>query len=264
MILLSADMEGASGVCRWAEVTPGDPAHAHGCAALQRDVAVVAAVYAEQGLPVAVVDGHWFGTNLRSESLGLAVTAGCRMPFGMVEGVQDAAVEGVVLLAYHGRAGSAGVLSHTWSDAFTEVRLDGAAVGEIWLSALLAASVGVPVIGLSGDDVACAEARHWLPGVPVAEVKRAVGHEAAILHPDAAARLRAMAHASLPRRGRREPDPLTARRHTLTAAMATVAGADRAAIAPGTQRAAPAELSFFGDAHHCFNALRTWAALAEA
>jgi D-amino peptidase len=262
MILVSADMEGASGVSRWAEVTPGDPAYERGRAALARDVAAVAAVYAEHGVPVAVTDGHWFGTNLRAEDLGLPVAAGTRMPFGMVEGVQDPAVEGVVLLAYHGMAGSAGTLSHTWSDAFSEVLLDGEPIGEIGLSALLAWSVGVPVIGLSGDDVACAEFRRRLPGLPVAEVKRAVGHEAAVLYPDAAERLRAMARRSLEGRGRGAVGEK--RTHTLAARMSTVVGADRAAITPGTSRGAPTELAYVGDVRRCFDALRTWAALADA
>jgi D-amino peptidase len=108
-------------------------------------------------------------------------------PLDMVQEVT--AQTGVVLfVGYHaGAADPAGVLAHTYSGMFADVRLNGSSIGEAELNGLLAASVGVPVGLVTGDDVICAVAEKAFPGVITVPVKTALGRTAArSKHPVAA------------------------------------------------------------------------------
>jgi D-amino peptidase len=109
-------------------------------------------------------------------------------PLDMVQEVTPQT--GVVLfVGYHaGTTDPAGVLAHTYSGSgFADVRLNGRAVSEAELNALMAAAEGVPVGLVTGDDVICAVAGRAFPGVVTVPVKTALGRTAArSRHPSAA------------------------------------------------------------------------------
>ena len=84
---------------------------------------------------------------------------------------------GVVLfVGYHGGAADpSGVLAHTYSGAgFSDVRLNGVSISEAELNALIAATEGVPLGLVTGDDVVCALAASAFPGVVTVAVKTAM------------------------------------------------------------------------------------------
>lgn len=264
-ILISTDMEGLTGISRWSQVTPTAPDYAEGCAALRHDLRVVLDVLEGQGYRLVVVDGHWTGTNLRPEDVGSAtLVSGTRMPWGMVEQVQDAGVVGLILLGYHGCAGSGGAMAHTWDTVFTEVHVDGQLAGEITLAANLAQQCCVPLLGVSGDNWACQEALRVSPGAQVAKVKNSLSYES-VAHPPvevADGELRAMAKQALLLAG----TGMVARaksQQEIVAKFASHTGADRAALLPGTERLGPLTLKFSGTPKESFDALRVWAMLAD-
>lgn len=84
-----------------------------------------------------------------------------------------------VFVGYHAGAGAPGVLAHTFSSNFTELRVNGEPMTEAEVNGLYAASLGVPVGVVTGDDQICDVARKAFPGVSVVEVKRANGFSAA-------------------------------------------------------------------------------------
>jgi D-amino peptidase len=261
-ILVSTDMEGLSGLSCWAQVTPTHPLYAQGCAALRHDLRLVLAEVQKAGHQAVVVDGHWFGTNLHpSDTAPFSLIGGTRMEWGMVEGVQNQDVAGVILLGYHGHAASGGVMAHTWDTSFTKVSLDGDEIGEATLSTLLSRQCGVPVIGLSGDNCAVAEALRIGHGkIAVAEVKKSLSHEEAHFYPDADERLKRMAVESFNYLGRFEPD---FDRHVIEACFENAGACQRASIVPGTKIVSPSILSYRGMSKECFDALRSWSALAS-
>ena len=78
-----------------------------------------------------------------------------------------------MFVGYHARAGTTGaVLDHTYTYRVFRVRVDDMIdAGEFALNTALAGCFAVPVVFVSGDEAAVAEARELLPGVTGVAVK---------------------------------------------------------------------------------------------
>ncbi|NNM33118.1 MAG: M55 family metallopeptidase [Gemmatimonadetes bacterium] len=99
---------------------------------------------------------------------------------GMVAGL-DETFDGAVFIGYHAKAGVPdGFLAHTGSGSVKGLWVDGVEVGEGGMNALFAASMGVPVLLASGDQVFAQEFTS-LTGAPVVVTKVAIGSSAARL-----------------------------------------------------------------------------------
>ncbi|HEV2346346.1 MAG TPA: M55 family metallopeptidase [Actinocrinis sp.] len=186
-ILVSADMEGATGVTWPADVEPGNPQWQRLRALLTGDVnAAVAGLCAGGADEVLVNDAHSTMRNLLLERLDPRASAltGRHKTLSMVEGIEDPAVAGVVFLGYHVGAGADGVLAHTYlPNSITEVRVDGVLASEGRLNALVAEEFGVPVILVTGDDATCVDALEYAPSARTAAVKDHVSRYAAVCRP---------------------------------------------------------------------------------
>jgi D-amino peptidase len=190
-ILISADMEGISGIVHPTETNPGGYDYERGRALMTAEVnaAVAGVLEAMPGAEVLVADAHGPFRNLLPEELDrrAQLVRGRPRPLGMLAGLDDN-TDAVLLVGYHARSGSGpAVLAHTINDAVLDVRLDGRSMGEIGLNAALAGFHGAPVVLLSGDAAACAELRELVPGADTVAVKQPLGQAAAIaLHPEEA------------------------------------------------------------------------------
>ena len=96
---------------------------------------------------------------------------------GETPGARFADIEGaagLILLGYHAKAGTPGaVCEHTMSSAgWQNAWINGRSIGEIGIDAYIAGEHKVPVIMVSGDDKACAEAADWLPDAVTCQVKK--------------------------------------------------------------------------------------------
>jgi D-amino peptidase len=190
-VLISADLEGISGVVHPTETNPGSYDYERGRALMTAEVnaAVAGVLEAMPGAEVLVADAHGPFRNLLPEELDRRVrlVRGKPRPLGMLAGLDDD-TDAVLFVGYHARSGTGpAVLAHTISDAVLDVRLNRRSMGEIGLNAALAGFHGAPVVLLSGDDAACAELLELVPGAATVAVKQALGQAAAIsLHPDEA------------------------------------------------------------------------------
>lgn len=193
-MLISAHPAGASGVTAPAHLTPHTPEWASACALLTGDVnAAIAGAFAGGAAQVTVAEAHPNGlaVNLAQLDPRARLQCGAPAPFGMMQGVDDQPPYDVItLLGYPARAGAKkGVLAETLHPAVVGVWVNGAPVGAIGLSALVAGAFGLPVAAVSGDNTACLEAQHLLGlNVEVAVVKLATSHRAADCLPLATAR----------------------------------------------------------------------------
>jgi D-amino peptidase len=243
-ILIAADMEGITGVVHWDQVDSQHAEYARFRKLMTGDVnAAVRGAYEGGAGEVVVADGHGFHRNILVEELDprARLNSGSASPLSMVQGI-DSSISGAMFIGYHARAGSLNaILDHTWSSSTVDnVWLNGQLTGEIGWNAATCGHFCVPVILISGDQTACAEAVDLLGEVETAIVKRATGRFAAeCLPPEASQKLIQEAAARAVRRldAGQAPQPLQVQK-PVTLAVEWMASdmADRVAWLPGAQR----------------------------
>jgi D-amino peptidase len=190
-IFISADMEGVVGVVSDAQIGPGGFEYERFRAFMTAEVnACIQAAREAGATEILIADAHGNGQNLLIERLpdDVMLVRSWPRPMGMMEGI-DNSFDGVIFLGYHAStANERGVRAHTFSSAnVTAVRLNGMSMSEASVNAAIAGHFGVPVIMVSGDNVAVAETQVIIGDVEGAVVKWAKGfHSAQTLMPEAA------------------------------------------------------------------------------
>ncbi|MDF3298703.1 M55 family metallopeptidase [Streptomyces tropicalis] len=183
-ILISADMEGATGVTWPGDVLPGTPQWERCRTLFTSDVDAAVQGFFDGGADEVVVnEAHWSMRNLLLERLDdrAQLLTGRHKSLSMVEGVQHGDVDGVAFVGYHAGAGMEGVLAHTYlANSITGVWLDDVRASEGLLNAHVVAEYGVPVVLVTGDDVACEDALGYAPGALKVAVKDHVSRYAAV------------------------------------------------------------------------------------
>ncbi|MFF3209973.1 M55 family metallopeptidase [Streptomyces sp. NPDC002886] len=212
-ILISADMEGATGVTWPADVLPGTPQWERCRSLFTSDVnAAVLGFYDAGADEVLVNEAHWTMRNLLLEKLDARVEmlTGRHKSLSMVEGVQHGDVDGIAFVGYHTGAGTEGVLAHTYlANSITGVWVNGTRASEGLLNAHVVAEYGVPVVLVTGDDLTCADAAGYAPDAVTVAVKDHVSRYAAVCRTPArtAADIRAAAKEAAALAVRYEPVP---------------------------------------------------------
>jgi D-amino peptidase len=173
-IYISADMEGVVGTTR--EV-----------------LAAIDAAREAGATEIMVSDSHGNGENLLIEMLPDDVTVVRSWPrhLGMMQGI-DESFDAVIFIGYHaGTTNPEGVRAHTMSSGrLADIRLNGQSQLEASINAAIAGHFGVPVIMISGDDAAVAQARDLIGNLEGAVVKWNYGfHSARTMTPNAAYQL---------------------------------------------------------------------------
>lgn len=192
-IMISADMEGATGVTCTQDVIPGTEQWQRMRHLFTGDVnAAITGLIDGGATSVLVNEAHSSQRNLLIEHLDPRATmlTGRHKPLSMMQGIDSqvdgSAMDGVVFLGYHTAAGTDGVLAHTYlENSITGVWLDGTHASEGRLNAAMAHEHGVPVILVTGDDKTCDDANDYAPDARVAAVKQCVSRYAAICLPPA-------------------------------------------------------------------------------
>lgn len=209
-IFISADMEGITGLVDADDVQPGGRDYERGRLAMTEDVnAAVRGAHRAGATEIVVNDAHGPMRNLMSATLHPAarLIRGKPKTMGMIEGLSGDH-DALVCIGYHARAGAHGVLSHSFmGHEIEDMWLDGRATGEIGLVHAAAAALGVPLVALSGDDAACAEATAWDETVATTPVKYVRSRFAADLRPDNEARAAIEDMVATALAGKRAGDP---------------------------------------------------------
>jgi D-amino peptidase len=189
-IYISADMEGVTGVVSGDQLSPGAFEYERFRGFMTAEVnATIDAARAAGATEFLISDSHGNGQNLLIEQLPDDVTIVRSWPreLGMMEGI-DESFDGVIFIGFHSStANTRGVRAHTMSSAnVTDIRLNGMSMSEGSMNAAIAGHFGVPVIMISGDDVAVAETQVIVGDMEGAVVKWAKGfHSAETLTPEA-------------------------------------------------------------------------------
>jgi len=189
-IYISADMEGVVGAVTGEQLSPGGFEYEKFRGYMTAEVnAAIDAARAAGATEFLVSDSHGNGQNLLIDQLpdDVMVIRSWPRELSMMAGI-DETFDGVIFLGYHASTGNTrGVRAHTMSSAsITGLRLNGVEMTEGSLNAAIAGKFGVPVIMVSGDDVAVAENQVRIGDIEGAVVKWAKGfHSAQTLTPEA-------------------------------------------------------------------------------
>lgn len=190
-IYISADMEGLAGAVTGEQLGTEGFEYQRFREFMTAEVnAAIDAARAAGAGEILVSDSHGNGQSLLIDRLpnDVMIVRSWPRPLGMMDGI-DESFDGAIFIGYHSSTSNTrGVRAHTESSAsITELRLNGIAMSEAGINAAIAGSFGVPVILVSGDDVAVAETQVIIGDVEGAVVKWARGfHSARTLTPEAA------------------------------------------------------------------------------
>jgi len=192
-ILISADIEGASGIASAKETgypkRPfGDPEQYEAYLTARRwltgDVNAAVEGAMEAGATSFVLhDSH--GLDYRNVLLdelhpAVEVVRGQPIIFYEYEDL-DESYDAAFLIGMHARGGQRAFLSHVldWP-LLRELRVNGLPVSESHLTIALASRFGIPTVLISGDDVVCREIAEWTSGaIETAVVKESLSRYAA-------------------------------------------------------------------------------------
>jgi len=173
-IFVAVDMEGISGIFQSEQVTRGSRLYEEGRRFLTQDVnACVEGCFQGGAKQVVVRDIHGGGNHFVWEDLDpRAEYVRGRTERERLPGI--AKCSGLILLGYHAMAGTTeAILEHTMSSrGWQNFWMNGEKTGEVGIDAAIAGDHGVPTILVSGDDKVCREARRFITGVLVAQVKK--------------------------------------------------------------------------------------------
>lgn len=186
-VFISADIEGITGVTHDDE---GDVRKPESTEFREQMTAEVAAAcegaLAAGAAEVWVKDAHDTGRNLLAAKLPREVRlvrGWSGHPFSMAQEL-NSSFSAMLMIGYHSRAGRAtSPLAHTMEGSAESVKLNDRFVSEFLLHAYVAASVGVPVVFVSGDQGLCDEVAAVNSAIGTVAVKQGVGDSTINIHP---------------------------------------------------------------------------------
>jgi D-amino peptidase len=183
-VYISADMEGISGIVGDDQVSAGGAEYGRSRKLMAEDVnAAIRGALAAGATEIVVNDSHGSQRNLLPEDLdpSARLISHSFKRFGMMEGL-DETFDAVIFIGYHAKADTpAGLFAHTGSGVLRDLQIDGRSVGEGGMNTMLAAWYGVPVVLVTGDDVAVAQVKEVATASRGVVVKRAINVRAAEL-----------------------------------------------------------------------------------
>lgn len=237
-VFISVDMEGVAGVATLDQILRGGTGYPRAQELMTAEAdAAVRGAFAGGADEVVVNDSHGTMDNLLHDRLDprAQLVFGAPRASCMVQGIQrgDALA---VFVGYHAAAGAHGVLAHTFSTNFTQLRVNGTPMSEAEVNGLYAGWLDVPVAVLSGDDEICQQAEKAFPGIVTVPVKQAHGMSAATsLHPQVACERIEQAVAAAVVSSDAVPVPVP-EELSVEVDFTTPLAADLAATVPGSRR----------------------------
>lgn len=185
-VYISVDMEGISGINSDNQTSAAGAEYGRARKLMVEDAnAAIRGAFEGGATDVVVNDSHGSQRNLLPEDLDprVRLISHSFKRHGMMEGL-DSTYDAVIFVGYHAKAGSPrGLFAHTGSGVLRDLRINGQSVGEGGMNAFVARWYGVPVVMVTGDDVAVAEQKETVPTVRGVVVKRAINSRAVELLP---------------------------------------------------------------------------------
>ena len=171
-VFLLTDLEGIPGVTSIDQI----PRDSEGYQTARKNLTFwlnrTAEICREQGAEtVYYLDGHGGGRNVLLDEVDKSLIA-CSIN-DWCDLLKGGKIDCQIELGCHARAGTiGGFLDHTLSSkAFFSYKVNGVEQSELSLHAALCGAYGVPIVACIGDEVACAQAKEYIPEIVTGAVK---------------------------------------------------------------------------------------------
>ena len=172
-VFLMTDLEGIAGVESIEQMDRAGAHYADICRKLEQSInAAVDTCFQNGANTVYYLDGHGGGGNVLPENIDPRAIR-CKDVHVWSDLVRQRAFDCQLELGAHARAGSVGgFLDHTLnSKQLFCVKHNGVEMSEVSLHATLCAKYGIPVVGVTGCETACVQAKQYIPGIVTGAVK---------------------------------------------------------------------------------------------
>ena len=209
-IFISSDIEGTAGIAHWDETEAGH----FGYEPFRRQMSLEVAAACEGAFDggadeVLVKDAHDSARNIDPNVLPeqAQIFRGWGMdPLCMVVGLERN-YSGVIFTGYHSAAGTDfNPLAHTMTTQNNSVHINGELASELYIHALAAAYLNVPVLMVTGDEGLCRWMNAKNPDVVTVPVSAGMGRGSISIHPAKSVKLiREAAQRAVGRIGRVKP-----------------------------------------------------------
>ena len=173
-VFIFTDLEGISGVTDIDFMDKANEKYKLACELLCKSINSAVCACIDAGADkVYYIDGHAGGGNVREDAIDKRAIK-CSLSDWQaltVSGEIDCLIE----LGAHSRAGTiGGFLDHTISSkSWFCHKVNGIEMSELSLHALVCGAYGIPTVACIGDEVACAQAKEYIPDIYCGAVKKA-------------------------------------------------------------------------------------------
>ncbi|MDD5603650.1 MAG: M55 family metallopeptidase [Eubacteriales bacterium] len=183
-IYIHTDLEGISGIGKMEMIDRAGPDFQEAVSLMMGDInAAVEGAFEGGAKEVTVLDSHGGGGNFDMGALDKRAVTDPKENkkwWGML----DESYCGTFFIGAHAMAGTInGFLDHTQSSkTWFNYIVNGRRMGELAQWAIVAGHFGVPMLMVSGDEAACAEARQFFGNIECVPVKQGLGRNRAMLY----------------------------------------------------------------------------------
>lgn len=189
-IYISADIEGVTGVTHWDETLKKEADYREFQEQMTAEVIAACTGALKAGAnEIYVKDAHETGRNIIAAKLPEQVKLireWSSHPFSMMQ-EWDESFDAVVMIGYHSAAGSQfSPLSHTLTENFSSIKINGKPASEFLINAYTASLVGIPVVFVSGDKGVCDEVLSFQERIWTVSVQEGIGASTVSVHPQVA------------------------------------------------------------------------------
>ena len=180
-IYIMTDLEGPAMISTWAQtrdVTPEEKKRSEYFLTGEVNACIDSILDFDPEAEVIVCDGHGCGgiDKMLFHPRAKLIYGPVDSPAGL-----DESFDAQMFVGQHAMMGDRGNLCHTYSSKTVEYyQINGIAMGEFGCRTLMAGTMGVPTVLVTGDDVTFEEARELVPNIVGAVIKWALGREAAL------------------------------------------------------------------------------------
>lgn len=190
-ILISADIEGTTGINSWDETEKSKADYSMFAAQMNKEVLAACNGAIKAGAKeIYIRDAHDSGRNLNPGIFPKNIKfirGWSGHPFSMIEGL-DNTFNGVLFTGYHSAAGTSyNPLSHTMNPFSIDfIKINGQIASEFTIHAYAAAYLGVPALFVSGDKGLCEEVKSFNSNIRTVAVNEGIGASTISIHPELA------------------------------------------------------------------------------